>query len=256
MQDYQWNDNLMSLQELLRTEQKTELDTLKIRGGDSIEIDNLINIFFRLSYHCWEDVPLESDEHYLISVANLTYIRLPYTLRAIYDLWIKGYYLEAIVVFRQMLEGLAILRYFYKYPDKTKTHFMATRSKDRVNFSDMFNEFSPDFYKRWYGETFSQMAHGGIATKLFREKYSSTGQREVLMGCEFNSEHSDFITVATILVGYGYLNYSSVFFPSIISKIDEVMINRIKDISGHIEDKYLKKTDSDFLSVILPLISI
>lgn len=254
MQEYQWDNKLMSLDVLLPTEEQTKSYTLQIRGEDSVEINNLINIFFRLSYHCREDVQSGSNEHYLISFADLTYTRLPYSLRAIYNLWIKGYYLEAIVVFRQILEGLITLRYFQKYPEKIKEHLTATRSKGRVSFFAMFNEFSPDFYKRWYGEIFSQLAHGGIITKLFREKFSSTGQQEVLMGCEFNAEKSDFVTVSTILISYGYLNYTSIFFPSITSKIGSTMRNRIRDVSEHIENKYLKKSDNDFYNTILPII--
>ena len=254
MQEYQWDDKSMSLEVLLQTEKQTTSNTLNVRGEDSVEINNLINIFFRLSYHFWENVQSDPNEHYLISVTNLTYTRLPYSLRAIYNLWLKGHYLEAIVVIRHILEGLVALRYFHKYPDKSKKHFTATRSKERVSFFDMFKEFSPDFYKRWYGDLFSQLAHGSIITMMFREKYSSTGQREVLMGCEFNSEKSDFVTVATILISFGYLNYTSIFFPSITSKIGPTMKNRIQDVSEHIENKYLKKSDNDFLKVILPLI--
>lgn len=254
MQEYQWDDNLMNLEFLWQTEKQTASDTLGVRGEDSIEINNLINIFFRLSYHRGEYEQSESNEHYFIAFANLTYERLPYSLRAIHSLWIKGYYLEAIVVYRQILETLVTLRYFHKYPDQTKKHFMATRFKDRVRYSEMFEEIAPGFYKRWYGDTYAHMAHGGISTKLFREKDSSTGQREVLMGCEFNLEKSNFVTNSTILISYGYLNYMNIFLPSITSKISPTMKNRIQDISAHIKNKYLKKTDNDFFKAILPLI--
>lgn len=253
MQEYQWDDKSMSLEVLLQTEKQTTSYTLNVRGENSVEINNLINIFFRLSYHCWEDMQLDSDEHWFISRAKQIYIRLPYSLRAIYNLWLKGYYLEAIVVFRQMLEGLITLRYFHKYPEKIKKHLKATQSKERVSFFNMFKEFSPGFYKDWYGGIFSELAHGGLLAGSFRMKgYSAQGEH--IMGCEFNSEKSDFVTVATILISYGYLNYTSIFFPSITSKIGPTMKNRIQDVSEHIENKYLKKSDNDFLKVILPLI--
>lgn len=253
MQEYQWDDKSISLEILLQTEKQTTSNTLNVRGEDSVEINNLINIFFRLSYHCWEDMQLDSDEHWFISRANLIYIRLPYSLRTIYNLWLKGYYLEAMVVFRQILEGLATLRYFHKYPHKIKKHLKATRHKERVYFSTMFKEFSPGFYSNWYGDTFSDLAHGGLFADSFRLK-GSFAQGEIVMGCEFNLEKSDLVTVTTILISYGYLNYISTFFPSITSKISSTIKNRIQDVSEHIENKYLKKSDNDFVKVILPLI--
>lgn len=243
----------MSLEVLLQTEKQTTSNTLNVRGEDSVEINNLINIFFRLSYHCWEDMQLNSDEHWFISRAKPVYIRLPYSLRAIYSLWLKGYYLEAMVVFRQMLEGLVTLRYFHKYPKKIKKHLKATSSKGRVSFFAMFKEFSPDFYKDWYSDIFSELAHGGILAGSFRmEDYSTRGEH--IMGCEFDLQKSDFVTVNAILISYGYLTYSSIFFPSSTSKIDSTMKNRIQEISEHIENKYLRKSDNNFLRVISPLI--
>jgi len=250
MKKYQWIDNLMSLEVLLQTEKKTTSDTLNLRDEDSIEINNLINIFFRLSYKCREDVQLDSEKHWFISIATSIYIRLPYNIRAIYILWLKGYYLEAIIVFRQILEGLPTLRYFHKYPEKIKKHIEGTK---RVPFSTIFNEFSPDFYKNWYGKTFSALAHGGLIANLLRFK-RSLSLHETIMGCEFNSENSNLVTVPTILISYGYLTFTCIFFPSINSKLNSMMKNRIKDISEHIESKYLKKSDNDFLKVVLPII--
>ncbi len=73
MQEYQWDDKSMSLEFLLQTEKQTTSYTLNVRGDDSVEINNLINIFFRLSYHCWEDKQLDSDEHWFISRAKPIY---------------------------------------------------------------------------------------------------------------------------------------------------------------------------------------
>jgi len=60
MQEYQWDDKSMSLEVLLQTEKQTTSNTLNVRGEDSVEINNLINIFFRLSYHCWENMQSDS----------------------------------------------------------------------------------------------------------------------------------------------------------------------------------------------------
>jgi len=253
MHEYRWDDNLMNLEVLLKTEENTASDTLVARNVDSTEINNLINVFFRLSYHCWDDVQVDSDKHCFISRANSIYIRLPYSLRSIYSLWLKGYYLEAMVLFRQILEGLTTLRYFHKYPDKLKKHLQATRRKDRSSFFDMFEDISPGFYSKWYGGVFSNLVHGGPLADSFRRKGASS-QAEIIMGCEFNAENSNLVTVTSILISYGYLNYANIFFPCITSKISPTLRERIQDISEHIEDKYLADSENGFIKVILPIV--
>lgn len=255
MKQYDWNDNLISLDFLLHSEEQTAKNTLSFLGEDSTEFINLVNIFFRLSYNCKEVVIPDSDEHYFITEANLKYVRLPYNLHAIYDLWLKGYYLEAVLVYRHILEGMASLRYFYNHKDKIKSHLGITGTKKRVTFHTMFKELAPGFYKRCYGKIFSDIAHGGPSALVFRAKYSSPTNGNIIMGCEFNLEHSRFVSRPTMLVSYGYLNYISVFFPSIMSKINIVMNKRIKEMSKHIEEKYLNQpNNNEFAKLISPFI--
>lgn len=254
MQEYRWNDKFMSLDVLLQTEEETTSRTLNSCGKESIEFNNLINIFFRLSYHCKEQVAPDSDEHYFITLADFAYIRLPYSLRAICDLWVKGYYLEAMIVYRQILEGLAFLRYFHNHKDSIKTHLGVTTPRKRVRFYTMFEEIAPGFYGKYYGKIFSDITHGGVVANLFRAEYSSPTKGRIVMGCEFSLKGSALVTRTTILVSYGYLNYISVFFPSITSKTNSTMNNRIKNILEHIENKYLKQCDDEFIKAILPLI--
>ena len=254
MQEYHWNDKFMSLDILLQSEKETTSDTLNRCNEESIEFSNLINIFFRLSYHCKEQVAPDSDDHYFITDAYFAYLRLPYSLRAIYDLWIKGYYLEAMIVYRQILEGLAYLRYFDNHRDNIKSHLGITMPRGRVRFRTMFEEIAPGFYGKYYGKTFSNIAHGGVAANLFRAEYSSPTEGRIVMGCEFSLKGSSLVTRTAILVSYGYLNYISVFFPSITSKISPTMNNRIQNILEHIENKYLKKCNDEFIKAILPLI--
>ncbi len=254
MKEYHWNDNLISLNFLLHSEEQAAKDTLSFLKEDSTEFINLVNIFFRLSYHCKEDVTPDSDEHYFLTEANLKYLRLPYSLHAIYDLWLKGYYLEAVLIYRHILEGIVSLRYFYSHKDKLKAHLGIITPRKRVRFHTMFEEIVPGFYERYYGRIFSDIAHGGPSTIAFRAKYSSPTNGDIIMGCEFNLNHSRFVSRSTMLVSYGYLNYISVFFPSIMSKINLVMSKRIQEMSKHIEDKYLNQPKDDFAKIISPLI--
>lgn len=253
MKEYYWNDTLMSLNFLLQTEKATTSNTMNSYGEDVIEIKNLINLFFRLSYQCKENVEKDSHEHYFITIAYHAYLGLPYNLRAIYILWIKGYYLEATVVFRHILEVFAALRYFCNHKNEIKRHLGVNTPKKRVLFKTMFEENAPGFYK-YYGQPYSDIAHGGASASLFRVKYSSPANGIVIAG-EFNPSKSAMVSVSTIMVSCGYLNYISVFFPSIKSKLSSTIDKRIQDMLEHIENKYLKKADNDFVNKLSPLIT-
>ena len=254
MRKYHWNDNLISLDFLLHSEEQTVNNTLSFLGEDSTEFINLVNIFFRLSYHYKENITPDSDEHYFITDASSKYMRLPYSLHTIHDLWLKGYYLEAMIVYRHILEGMVSLRYFYNHKDKIKAHLGITAPRKRVTFHTMFEEIATGFYKLYYGKIFSDIAHGGPSASLFRAEYFSPINGNIIMSCEFNLEHSRLVARPTMLVSYGYLNYISVFFPSIMSKITLVMSKRIQEMSKHIEDKYLNPPNDNFAKLISPLV--
>ena len=181
----------------------------------------IIELVFSLPYFRGESKDPETDEGIFESFCYSTYMQAPYTFWSIYDLYEKGYYLEAIVLYRHLLESFIQMRYFYKYPEKILVHIVAKSRKDRVPFSDMFNEFSDDIYKTFYGIILSGIAHGGIIKDIFRVDRTSKAEIRTILGCEYIENHATLITNITVPLLFGYINMFEEFFPNNIVKNDE-----------------------------------
>ena len=69
---------------------------------------------------------VESDDNAFHTLAYNTYAQLPYTLTVIQDLYVKGYYLEAIILLRHIIENFGKLRYFVLHKDLVKQHLNLT----------------------------------------------------------------------------------------------------------------------------------
>jgi len=246
----------MSIEYLLHTEREV-FNTTMVRSGElSADLTNLISILFKLSHFLNEDTEINSDDHWFQIVAYHTYLKAPYTLYTIHELWKKGYYLESLILLRHIVEGFVILRYFNLHRDKLKNHI---NGKSLVRFKRMFNECAPGFYKRHYGRILSGIAHGSPISNLFRTQYSSPTEGRVILGCEYNKKHSNGVIGQTLSFAYAYLNYIDQFFPSISSKISNGILherNTLLDVlkkkmSGERESKEQQK---EWETVVLPFI--
>ena len=246
---------LMNLEYLLETEKRTLDDTLKIHGISEPFLNELVNLFFNLGHYLNEDYPIESDENHFHIFAYYTYIRMPYTIKSVGDLWLKGYYLESSILLRHVLESLAQLRYFSNHIDEIRGHLVNGK---RVTFRTIFNSIIPGFYKNYYGRLLSGFAHGSTITSLFHEDRSSATLSIIIHGTKFNEKHSHFIIKQTLAYGYGLLNYIDIFFPSIISKIDNLLKDRIENLLRELHSifsiEYLEAKDIDYWNLIPKLI--
>ncbi len=253
MSEYEWHDNQMSLQHLRETEVKACADTIQQDAMGATTLTNLVNLFFHLSYHCTEPAVAGSPDHWFLSIANCTYIRLPYTLHCIQELWMRGNYLEAMILSRHLLEGLVALRYFHSRREIVKTHYMAKSTKGRVSFWRMFEECAPGLYDYLY-RAISKMAHGGVEAHSFQTDRTSSTPGELLMGRMFDVDRSGYVYVIAGILSYGYLNYASVFFPSIDSNLDAIATTRKTEMLARLEGTLLSKTHDPFVQKISPLV--
>ncbi len=253
MFEYEWHDNWMSLQHLRETEAKAYADTTHQDARGAATLTNLGNIFFRLSYHCAEPTVFNSPDHWFLSIAKCTYVRLPYTLHCIQELWMRGNYLEGVILSRHLLEGFVALRYFHSRREMVQTHYTTELWKERVSWRKMFEQFAPGSYDKLYSKL-SNMVHGGIRAIPFQTDWDSSTPGELLMGRKFDSDRSNYVYVIAGIVSYGYLNHASTFFPSIDSKLDAITIARKAEMLTGLESTLLIKTGDPFVQVISPLV--
>lgn len=247
MNVYNWNDNKMNFEYLLKTEQNTFKDTYNKKNEIITVFINLINTFYRIHYHLKPKYEKESYDHKFYNLSEQIYLRLPYSLRSINILWPFGYYQESLLIFRQLLESFVILRYFNNHRDEIEPHFTATGNKGRIQFRQMFSEFSDDLYKNYYGKVFSNIAHGGIYSFLFRTEYSSPSNGKILLGCQYDNKNSNLIIIPTLTLSYGYLNYIDIFYPDNNIKSDSFLSEKVIELVNYLEINILSDYKNDFI---------
>jgi hypothetical protein len=230
------NEKLMNLDYLIETEQETIEISLNTFGKAKSYLDTLVDLLFNLNHFIDEKVELETTDHFFQVFAFNTYARTPYSLKVIGDLWVKGYYLEAIILIRHLLEGLVQVRYFYNHRDKISDHSLGIK---RVSFKVIFEEIVPGFYDAYYGKLLSSFAHGNFINALFREERESAEKATIIHGSKFNDKHSLSIIKQSLAYGYGFLNFMDIIFPSFKNKIEKDLSTKLKELLKELHSKFI-----------------
>lgn len=221
------NEILTDIKWIEKTKNKVETESLHAWGPGFDILTDSINIFFNLTHFLTEEIDPETNEGAFFNTAYSSYLRLPYTMYCIRNNWLNGFYLEAIVLLRHLIEGFACIRYFSNHKERVIPHYTAKRHRDRVTFREMFDELAPGFYLKIYGKIYSNFTHGGVGTLATRVKYTSPTEGKVYVGCQFDETYSKMIIGQSNIYSYGYLCYLDEFFPTINSRISEELINKI-----------------------------
>lgn len=221
----------LGLEYLLKSEEITTTTSREYLRGIHENVPKIIDTIFKLPYYTGEIGDVETPEGSFLSICKITYMQSPYTMWSLYELYEKGYYLESLLLYRHLIESFIQLRYFHKHSNKLTDHINQTK---RVNFSVMFNEFSPGFYKPYYSDQLSEAAHGFIFKDINRVTSDEIGNRRTVMGCEFDVDRATYVINMMVPLFLGFLNWFPKFFNKNI--IDSEIQERINRSISWIED--------------------
>ena len=129
------------------------------------DISRAIDVLCKLPYFIGEKLEPKDAAKSVRSLCYVHYVQAPYTFRSLLTLYQQGYYLEAIVLYRHLLEVFVQLRYFHDHPEEYTAHIL---NSPRVSFKKMFESFSSGFYASHYSRQYSEAAHGIIQKSYFR----------------------------------------------------------------------------------------
>lgn len=249
------NQNLMDFKYLLHTEEQTRNQTNQQLRGWILKYPEFIDLLFQSAYFTGKTDSSESPEGAFHAFADHQLLRYPYTLRATALLLESGYYFEAVSLVRNMYEVLIQLRYFSKHKELLMDHVL----KKKVRFRTMFEEIAPGFYYNVYGRQFSEFAHGGFKSSIFRTSYTSPQEGTTTMGSVYDAELCSYSLNQIPVVVYGMVNFLPEFFPQ-FSQIapPEVLTKRteVLDWLRNARDDHIKVNPKaqTFYSWILPMI--
>jgi hypothetical protein len=248
---------LMSFAYQVESERTTQELTLEKINIWFTNYPKFIDALFEVSYFIGNAKETESAEGHFYAFGHNILLRLPYTIRAICILIERGFYYEAMSLVRNLLESFVQLRYFHKHKDKINLHIL----KQRIKLKTMFEEIVPGYYNNIYGTVFSEFAHGGFASSIFRVKYESAAVGEITMGSKYNEMGCSFILNQVILILFGILNYIPIMFPQYSSLVPtETETKRIESIAWLdeqiLKQRSVKQGTKEYYDLVDPLVRI
>jgi len=210
----------LDIQDILQQESVVDLETQQKLGGFYTKAHEGINLLIQLIYFI-PAIPVdESAERNYFSYVHSWFYMSPYTFRACILLLSRGYYFEASLLNRNLIEVLGKMHYFLNHKEelrKLENVESIKTGKPKMNFKTMFDEVFPGFYQEY--RISSHIAHGGIGARLMKIKYNSSTDIKADTGVFYNEWRATSITNNFIVYFLGYLRFYKKLFPDIVDKL-------------------------------------
>lgn len=189
----------------------------------------VVDTFFQLMYFTGKKNGGTHEGDFHVYCWNQFY-HAGYSLRATFILYEKGYYLEANMILRRLLEVLVKMRFLEN--NKSLTLCIWTNQKSFIKdgskkprIEDMFNEVAPQLYRDFYGLLLSDFTHGGIGSGLGKIDYKAS---EVALGPVWNEDSATFYINTFTMVSLGYLKYFPMVFGESFQNADTDLLAQYK----------------------------
>jgi len=160
----------------------------------------------------------------------------PYTFRACVLLLSRGYYFEASLLNRNLIEVLVKMRYFLNHKEELKkceNVELLKAGKTKMNFKKMFDEVFPGFYREY--RMSSHIAHGGIGARLMKIKYNTPTDIKADTGVVYNEWRATSIVNTFVVYFLGYLRFYKKLFPDVTDELSPDIKQNLIDVDGWFE---------------------
>jgi hypothetical protein len=208
---------LLNFDDILAGENRTIIHTRNTYRNVSSEIPLALNVLLQLNYFTGNCPDIKTDNGQFHSYCWHQYVNSPYSFRGCYMLWERGYYLEAGIIFRSLIERFIQIRYLHKNKNLVGQVWVGIKPNaakvERITFKGMFESIAPGYYEAWYGKLLSGFAHSKLAANIFRIKRSSPTDGKVVMVPSFD-ERGTMIINNVIPLLFGYLKFFPTLFPA------------------------------------------
>jgi len=184
------------------SEARTVLKTEAELADECVEYPKAVEALMSLLYVPPQKVDANTPEGELVFYCSMHHLQSPYTFTSIYRLWGLGYYYEATILCRHLLEALVQMRYFRRHPDQLAGHIT---NKGRIPISRMFREVAPCAIGMY--RTLCDVAHGGVTKDVFRLNRKSPTEGRIVMGVQRNEVWATYVCNIANALLHGFLKY-------------------------------------------------
>ena len=231
---------------LLQQEQEVKSQSestfgLNKNGFCDFAIDGIELLIQGIHYLRNTDDTLDGDGNYKnFNMAIRTYsfyhfYRTIFQFKAIYNLWIVGYYTEAAILLRSIFEALVKLKYLKTQENVNLInlafvgHTGIDGEKFRVTNKTMFDSISEELYD--YYRLLCDMTHGTMAGHLLKSQTANNDAGFVLdIGVSFRENESSFITNQFAPLLLAHLEFMFHIFPEIRMNMDERYASKYHEV--------------------------
>ncbi|MFA5169120.1 MAG: hypothetical protein WC420_00020 [Candidatus Paceibacterota bacterium] len=228
---------LLSIQDILQQESIVETETQEKLGGFYIKAHQGIDLLIKLLYYIPIEPNDESANHNYASYLHSWFYMASYTFRACILLFSKGYYFEALILNRNLIETLGKMRYFSNHKEdlqKLENVESIKTGKPRMNFKTIFDEVFPEFYPEY--RMSSHFAHSGIGARLMKIKYNSPTNIESDTGVVYNEWRATHIIHNFEVYFLGYVRFYKKIYPDAINNLPLNIKNNFAEIEDWFEN--------------------
>lgn len=196
-------------------------------AGFSAYFDEGINLMIGLKYRIPKIETIDPAEKEYLTHFDYSFLVSTFTFRACFLLFQSGYYLEAHILSRNLIEVLVKLRYYEKHKDVFHKEVLnsakvETRNKPRVQFKKMFDEVLPGYYEVDYKWILSDAAHGGVSSWLFKNEIKSATDVKPHTGVFFHEDWASLVANHLSVFMLGYIRFYKHIYPKVIENLDSI----------------------------------
>jgi len=178
----------MTYEVLLETALETQAITQAKFAGAAEHYPRALDVLLRLPSFCGSSST--PDDDWFPWWCYTQYCAVGSSTVSLFDLWQRGFYVEAAVLLRHVLEIFVQVRYFHSHRSALRLHL---KGEKRVVFKTMFEALAPGYYDRYYGKMLSGVAHGGLPSTTMRLDLSKGQRAPVIRGCSYNETMATWV---------------------------------------------------------------
>ena len=198
----------------------------------------------------------------ILSYSYYHFYRVIYSFKAIYNLTITGYYTEAAILLRSVIESYIKLRYLnFRKDAELVGQALAGNAKYKgkkypVNNKVMFDKIAPGLYSDY--RHLSDMTHGSIASVFMKIKKTGISP-DLDYGLEFKPKESSIIINQYSIYLLAHLELLMDTFPAIEINMSTVMKKKYKNIHDVvwrlIDDFSTREKNRDWIKVVIQILA-
>jgi hypothetical protein len=225
----------LRVRDLLHQEAVTEADTEGSLAGFLAYFERALDLLIEMLYATPALVSLSTKMDEFRSQAKHWFHSSLYTFRSSVILSSRGYYFEAQILDRPLIEILVKLRYFFLHPERLGTfQSLAAKKKAAIQWKVMFDEVLPGYYGE-YSWSMSYVAHGGVGANAYRVTRDASGIGTADTGVTYKEFWAGAFANQSTVFLLGFLRTYQRIFADSISAFSPELRKEISEVEALLE---------------------